>query len=159
MKVLIVSDTHKHLENYKMVLRREKPIDLLIHLGDVEGQETEVEELAGCHVEMVSGNNDFFSPLDREKCIYLGRYKTLITHGHFYRVSLGDELLAGEASARGFDMALFGHTHRPVIEEKYGVIVANPGSVSYPRQDGRQASYIVAEVEQDGEVSMQIKYL
>lgn len=159
MKVLIISDTHKHLENLRTVLNREKPINLLIHLGDVEGQEQEIEEMADCHVEMVSGNNDFFSYLDREKSIWLGRYKTLLTHGHFYRVSLGTELLASEAAARGFDLALFGHTHRPVLEQSQGVLLVNPGSLSYPRQAERKASYIVAEVEQNGEVDFQIKYV
>ena len=36
MKILVVSDTHRKLENLKVILEREQPIDLLIHLGDSE---------------------------------------------------------------------------------------------------------------------------
>ena len=39
MKILIVSDTHGRLENLERVIEMTKPIDALIHLGDVEGQE------------------------------------------------------------------------------------------------------------------------
>ena len=36
MKVLIVSDTHKHNENLEEVLKKVKPIDMLVHCGDAE---------------------------------------------------------------------------------------------------------------------------
>ena len=36
MKVLIVSDTHGKEGNLKEAIRREQPIDMLIHCGDVE---------------------------------------------------------------------------------------------------------------------------
>ena len=45
MKILIVSDTHGRLENLERVIEMTKPIDALIHLGDVEGQETAVSQL------------------------------------------------------------------------------------------------------------------
>lgn len=63
MKVLIVSDTHRRDENLERVLEKEKPIDCLIHLGDVEGSEDYIREIAGCETHIVSGNNDFFCDL------------------------------------------------------------------------------------------------
>ena len=39
MRVLIVSDTHKSHSNLERAIEAEKPIDMLIHLGDVEGRE------------------------------------------------------------------------------------------------------------------------
>ena len=39
MKILIVSDTHKSHKNLDKVLEIVKPIDMLIHLGDVEGED------------------------------------------------------------------------------------------------------------------------
>ena len=39
MKILIVSDTHRHNENFLKVLEKTGPIDMLIHCGDVEGSE------------------------------------------------------------------------------------------------------------------------
>jgi len=40
MKILIVSDTHKSHKNLDKVLEIVKPIDMLIHLGDVEEKTT-----------------------------------------------------------------------------------------------------------------------
>ena len=38
MKILVISDTHGKLYNLVDVLTKEGPIDMLLHLGDVEGQ-------------------------------------------------------------------------------------------------------------------------
>ena len=35
MKILIVSDTHGQEKNLEEVLKKEEPIDALIHLGDL----------------------------------------------------------------------------------------------------------------------------
>ena len=71
MKILIISDTHRKHDNLLKVLERECPVDLLIHLGDAEGYEDYIAEQAGCPVEVVAGNNDFFSslPLESIKCL------------------------------------------------------------------------------------------
>ena len=39
MKILIVSDTHRKDGNLYDVIEKEKPFDMLIHLGDAEGSE------------------------------------------------------------------------------------------------------------------------
>ena len=39
MKILIVSDTHAKHGNLDHVLEQAGPIDMFIHLGDVEGDE------------------------------------------------------------------------------------------------------------------------
>ena len=111
MKILVVSDTHRKLENLKVILEREQPMDLLIHLGDAEGDEDSIAEMAGCRLEIVAGNNDFFSNLPREKELRIGSYRVLITHGHYYYVSAGLDTLRKEAYSRGMDIVMFGHTH------------------------------------------------
>lgn len=87
MKILIVSDTHRRDANLKEVLLKVSPIDKLIHLGDSEGSEDYIRQIANCPVHIVSGNNDFFSDLPREEELQLGKYKVLLTHGHYYYVS------------------------------------------------------------------------
>ena len=143
MKILIVSDTHRHDINLESVLEKEKPIDCLIHLGDVEGSEDYIKELAECSVHMVSGNNDFFCDLPREEEFMLGNYKALITHGHYYYVSLDTQELKRQAETRGADIVMFGHTHKPLLDFGEKLITLNPGSLSYPRQEGRKPSYIL----------------
>ena len=159
MKVLIVSDTHKKHDNLVKILEREPDIDQMIHLGDSEGYEDYIAQLAGCPLEIVSGNNDFFSDLDREKELRIGKYRVLITHGHYYYVSMGVEDLKKEAAGRGMDVVMFGHTHRPLLDYGRGIVTLNPGSVSYPRQEGRRPSYAMMELDQEGEAHFCIKYL
>lgn len=159
MKILIVSDTHGRHENLKQVLHHVDPIDLLIHLGDAEGCEEEITKLADCAVEIVAGNNDFFSMLPKEKELKIGKYNILITHGHYYYVGVGIEAIKKEAEARNFDIVMFGHTHRPVIDEGKHVIALNPGSISYPRQDGRKPSYILMEIDANGDANFILHFL
>lgn len=159
MKVLIISDTHGKHENLKEALKRERPVDLVVHLGDAEGCEEEIRKLAGCPLEIVSGNSDFFSALDQEKEIEIGKYQVLITHGHYYYVNTGLEDIKKEAEGRGCGIVMFGHTHRPLIDYGKEVISINPGSLSYPRQEGKEPSYIVMSVDENEEADFQIRYL
>ncbi len=159
MRILVVSDTHSRHENLKAILQRETDIDLMIHLGDAEGCEEYIAELAGCPLEVVAGNNDFFSELEREKEIEVGKYKILLTHGHYYYVAMGTEDLRKEALGRGMDIVMFGHTHRPFLDYGKGITMLNPGSVSYPRQDGHCPSYALMETDSKGEAHFRIEYL
>ena len=146
MRVLIVSDTHRKNENYCKALELVKP-QLVIHCGDAEGSEYALSEAADCPVQIVLGNNDFFSYLPKELELRLGSFRVWVTHGHNYYVSMGRERIKREAAVRGMDIVIYGHTHKPVVDKKDGVIAVNPGSLSYPRQEGRRPSYIVMEVE------------
>lgn len=159
MKILIVSDTHRRDANLKEVLVKVSPIDRLIHLGDAEGSEDYIRQLADCPVNIVSGNNDFFSDLQREEEIMIGKYKVLLTHGHYYYVSLDTHAIKEEAKSRGIDIVMFGHTHRPVVEIEENIIALNPGSLSYPRQEGRQPSFIIMEIDTKGEAHFTINFL
>lgn len=159
MKILIVSDTHGHEENLERVIEETGAVDHFIHLGDIEGQEDYFEVLAGCPVHMVAGNNDFFSDLPREEEFWIGKYHVLITHGHYYGVSMGTSRLKEEALSRGIDIVMYGHTHRPEVDTDQGLTVLNPGSLSYPRQWGKKPSYILMEIDSQGEAHYTIHYL
>jgi putative phosphoesterase len=159
MRILIVSDTHRKHENLKRVLENVSPVDLLIHLGDAEGYEDVIGEMAGCPLEIVAGNNDFFSRLPKEKEIQIGKYRVWMTHGHYYYVTAGIQDLVREAEARGVDIVMFGHTHVPMIEYTEHVIALNPGSLTYPRQEGRRPSYILMDLDKKGNAFFEIEYL
>lgn len=159
MKILIVSDTHGKNGNLKEVLRQEKPIDMLIHCGDSEGSEDYIREMSECPVHIVAGNNDFFCDLPKEDEFCIGKYHVLVTHGHYYYISMGTEMLKEDAQARGFNLVMFGHTHRPYLEQNSAITILNPGSLSYPRQEGRKPSYIVMEIDRQGEAHYTVKYL
>ena len=159
MRVLIVSDTHRYNENYFTVLQKTGPYDLVVHCGDIEGSEYAISEGADCAVMMVPGNNDFFSDMPKEIETQIGKYKVLITHGHTYYVSMGNERIKQDAAQRGFDIVFYGHTHRPVVEIENDIIAVNPGSLSFPRQDGRRPSYVIMEIDRFGEAHFTLRYL
>ena len=106
-RIMIVSDSHRRHGNLAEAIYNEQPFDLLIHLGDIEGEEDIIQELAGGETIMVPGNNDFFSPLPREREIELAGKKVLLTHGHYYYVSLDLQTLREECIARGIDIVMF----------------------------------------------------
>lgn len=159
MRILIVSDTHRKNENYFKVLSKLKHLDMVIHCGDGEGSEYALSQAADCPVLMVAGNNDFFSQLPREQEISIENYKVWITHGHNYLVSMGTERIKQEAKARGVQIVMFGHTHRPCLEQDEDIIALNPGSLSYPRQDGHKPTYAIMEIDKRGEVHFTISHL
>lgn len=159
MKILIVSDTHRRNENYLEAVKRCSPVDMIIHCGDIEGSEHIIENAAECPVEMVTGNNDFFSELPREREFSLGRYRVWLTHGHTYYVSMENQTIKKEAVLKGADIVMYGHTHRPIVEYDEGVIAVNPGSLTYPRQEGRRPSYILMEIDRQGTAHFTINYL
>lgn len=159
MKILIVSDTHKAHVSLEQVLEREKPIDMLIHLGDVEGGADYIEALADCPVHIVAGNNDYFSDLPQEEEFVVEGNHIFITHGHYYYVAMGEQDLIKEAKGREADIVMYGHTHKPSLHEVDGLMVINPGSISYPRQADRKASYIVMNIEENSKPYFELKYV
>ena len=158
-KIMVVSDTHRHHENLKKALKPEGLIDMLIHLGDAEGEEDYIRELADCEVRMVAGNNDYFSELKRETVIKIGKYNVLLTHGHYYYVSVGLDFIKEEGIGRSMDIVMFGHTHRPVIEINKEVTLINPGSISYPRQNDKKPTYIIMEIDDNENINYTLKHV
>lgn len=164
MKILIVSDTHRRDGNLQTVIEKTAPFDMLIHLGDAEGSEDRIEawcreQNENCYVHMVLGNNDFFSNLEREKEIVIGNYRAFLTHGHFYSVSVGPERLLDEGRDRKVDIVMYGHTHKPYLDRKKDITILNPGSLSFPRQDGRQPSYMIMEIDKEEKIHYTINYI
>ena len=159
MSILIVSDTHRHEENLEIVLQREKNLDMLIHLGDSEGSEDYIRTIAECPCYIVKGNNDYFSDLNRDIKMTIGKYRVLLTHGHHYYVSLGTETIISEGRAQDMDIVMFGHTHRPLVDIREDITVLNPGSLSYPRQEGRIPTYIMMTIDDKEEAHYEIRYV
>ncbi len=156
MKILVVSDSHGRNTYLERVYNETQP-DMLIHLGDLEGSELFIQSCVTCPVEMVPGNNDYFSDLSREKIIQIGKYKVLLTHGHRYRVHFGTDTIRQWAYSQGVDIVMFGHTHVPHFESTNGITIVNPGSISQPRQAGHRPTYIIMELDEQGDVHFALK--
>ena len=159
MRILVISDTHRKLENLEYLLKHIGPVDMLIHLGDVEGQELIIQDMVSCPFYVIAGNNDYFSVLPREMELTIAGKKVLLTHGHRYLVSQGIERVTEEAVARGAEIVMFGHTHKPLVHVGSEVTALSPGSLSYPRQNGRKPSYLMITVDAAGKFHYQIHYI
>lgn len=149
MKILVFSDSHRYLRNMTKVLQTHmSDTDLIIHLGDNISDTTLFTQLCP-HIANIniSGNCDF-SMSNIESTFKLG--KTDITafacHGHYYNVKNGTDSLLREAKKQNAKIALFGHTHISHLEERDGILLINPGSISQPRGiEG--ASYAIINIE------------
>ena len=163
MKILIMSDSHGNDLYVAKALDREWPVDAMIHLGDTQEEEDEFAEiLAGEEVPLylVKGNCDWYVDLPLDRIVELAGHRILITHGHTHAVSYGTEEVAHLAQKNDCSIALYGHTHRPEIDDSHpGLLILNPGSISLPRQTGRKKSYMVLELESGKEPEVWLRYL
>lgn len=159
MKVLIISDSHGRDENIKYVIDRVKPIDLLIHLGDFNGNYDYIKQFVDCPIEVVCGNNDFFCNVESDKLIKISDYKVFLTHGHRYGVSLGLDRIKKVGRQVESDIVMFGHTHRPIIEKHENLWIINPGSISLPRQSDGLPTYIIMDIDNSGLVHFTLNYI
>ena len=160
MKILVVSDTHRNADGFRAAVGIEQP-DMVFHIGDIEGQTELFEEIAGVPVYVVKGNCDsFFSDLPEDFVIDVGKHRIFMAHGHRLDVQYGPETLVAAAKSEGADVAIYGHTHVPEHTPSYkGVTVLNPGSLSRPRQTGGKRTYAIIGVDDEGELSIEMKTL
>ena len=160
-KILIVSDSHGKMQNLrKAVDNMAGTMDRMIHLGDSLCSLETMEEIAGCPVDIVKGNSDsIMCAFPFSKVVQIEQYTAFLTHGHKYGGKWGIDAMKEDARANGAGILMFGHTHEPMIEPYGDVVVLNPGSISQPRQEGHQPTYIVMTVEEDGRAEYVLVHL
>lgn len=128
-KLLILSDSHNSTSAVERILHAESDATAVVFLGDGL---RDLEEALALHPKMkvyaVAGNCDFgaLEPLDGLAAF--DQVVVFYTHGHMYGVKYDLDTLADAAAARGAEVALFGHTHKPIALQKNGVFLFNPGS-------------------------------
>ena len=129
-KLLILSDSHNSRLAIENILAAEADrIDALIFLGDgLRDLELALTLYPKLRAYSVAGNCDYgaLEPLDGLAAF--DQTGVFYTHGHMYGVKYDLDTLADAASARGAEVALFGHTHIPHAETRSGVFLFNPGS-------------------------------
>lgn len=147
MKILAISDTHQWRENIEKVLELEKGIDLVLHMGDSEDDMAYIESICDCPVEAVRGNCDYGYILPETSVVEpVEGIRMFMTHGHRFGVKSNEDRLVQAAKDNGASVALYGHTHEQFLMEIDGVLVINPGSLTYPRPRGQHPGYAVLEV-------------
>ena len=163
LRILIMSDSHGRNENVELAIAQVREeigeFQMLIHLGDV-GDAREIESLAGVPCYIVRGNTDYDAKLLNANVIDAGGHRIFATHGHLYQVDMRLDLLRFAALENDCDIAMYGHTHVPYLEEDPDdVTILNPGSISKPRQADHRYTYMVMEINDEDEVTYELRYV
>lgn len=141
IRIGVVSDTHLVRPTRRLpakVLAHLQECDVIFHAGDVCSEwviET-LSEIAPVHA--VYGNNDSWElqeRLPRERFYTAGAHRLALIHGHAIE---GDKPMTARNVAldrmRGLvDCVIYGHSHRPEIDTREGLLMINPGSPTQPR--------------------------
>lgn len=122
----LISDTHNLLR--PEALRALEGSDHIVHAGDICGPSV-IEDLRRiAPVTAVRGNNDF------------GNWADSLPETHILRIADIAILMVHDLGtleidpvAQGIHVVVCGHSHRPRIEQREGVLYVNPGSAG-PRR-------------------------
>lgn len=146
----VVSDTHLTARATTLpepLVSGLRGVDLILHAGDVTAAPVLRLFEAIAPVLAVYGNNDepaLLRVLPRERRLHVGRFTLGMIHGHDV-----DRLTARQAVERTLlgqvDVAVYGHSHRPVCEWIDGHLLFNPGSPTQKRWE-RRFSYGIIRV-------------
>ncbi|MFC7440792.1 metallophosphoesterase family protein [Laceyella putida] len=128
MRVLILSDSHGNAKLLNEIVRRVKA-DQVIHCGDFC---TDQADLPKVPMTVVRGNCDW-ERVPQEQVWERGGLRIFVTHGHKYQVKSTPLPMRYRTEEVGARIGCFGHSHFPFCEEVGGVLLINPGSISYPR--------------------------
>ena len=126
MQVGIISDTHGLLR--PEAIKQLAGTDHIIHAGDIGGPEV-VEELRRiAPTTAIRGNIDV-----AEWAKGCADTELVVLGGRAFYVLHNLKEIKLDPAASGFDVVISGHSHRPKIETKKGVLYLNPGSAG-PRR-------------------------
>lgn len=150
LRILIVSDSHGRNDYVKSAIKQAGAIDAFIHLGDVEDDVEELRSFACCPSYIVMGNNDYGLGLPEHLNITIGDKKIFLTHGHRYGVNYDLKRLGLLGTLNKMDIVMYGHTHYPYLDIGEDITMLNPGSLTYPRQEGRARTFLTMEIDEHG---------
>ena len=94
-------------------------------------------------MEQVPGNCDFRPGEAAEKLVFWGDLRVVLCHGHTYGVKHSMMSAGYAATEKEADIFLFGHTHRPMWDQRGRTLFLNPGSIG----KGLKPTYGVLRIE------------
>jgi putative phosphoesterase len=125
-RIGLISDTHGLVREEAVAAL--KGCQHILHAGDVDEPEVLVKLRKLAPVTVVRGNNDrgaWAKAIPVYDVVEFGQVSIYLRH---------DELeLDLDPRAAGFQVMMFGHSHKPRVETRDGVLFVNPGSAG-PRR-------------------------
>jgi putative phosphoesterase len=142
LRVGLISDTHGLLR--PEALAALNGCDRIVHAGDIGNPEI-LRRLAGiAPVTAVRGNNDhgaWAKAIPETEVLQLGETYLYVLH------DLHD--LDIDPAAAGLHAVVAGHSHRPQIEHRHGVLFVNPGSAG-PRRFRLRVTVAELAIDENG---------
>ena len=125
-RIGVISDTHGLLRPQALAALRGS--DLIVHAGDVGAREVLEVLRSIAPVTAVRGNNDrdaWARAIPERATVRVGGATLYVIHDlHALNIDL---------QAAGYAAVIAGHSHRPALTERDGVLYVNPGSAG-PRR-------------------------
>jgi len=143
MKILVAADLHGNVEYTKKLTQffEEGRFQKMYLLGDILRDSILLLNPYHDRIVAVKGNCD--TELEEDTALFSLPYLnfdsidgkfTVMTHGHYYSSGSYDQ---------PYDIFLEAHTHvSRIIRNRYGAIIANPGSIARPR-DGHHSVMVI----------------
>jgi hypothetical protein len=127
----LISDTHGLVR--PDVHRALAGVELILHAGDVGGDDILDELALIAPVQAVYGNTDAPGDPRLAEAITrtIGGVRLHVSHGHEVGRPTPEKLLAAYAA----DVIVYGHTHRQLVARAEGRLVVNPGAAGPRRFD------------------------
>lgn len=125
-QVGVISDTHSLVRPQALAALR--GVAHIVHAGDIGSPEVLTALRAIAPVTAVRGNNDhgaWARGIEATAALQIGEAWLYVLHD-VHELDL-------DPKAAGFAAVIAGHSHRPKIEERHGVLYLNPGSAG-PRR-------------------------
>jgi hypothetical protein len=137
----IISDTHGLLR--PEAIKALHGVDYILHAGDV-GDPSILDSLrAIAPVSAIRGNIDAHGP-----CSHLPATEVIDLRGHTFYMLHDGQALDLDPVAAGFAAVISGHSHRPLIEWRHGILYLNPGSAG-PRRFSLPVSLALLTIRAD----------
>lgn len=160
MKCVILSDSHGNFFNMqKIIFKNINSTDLFIFLGDGVDDILKAKELypqmnliyscGNCDNKQYNTNNGLYYHIN-------DFHKILFCHGHQFKVKSTLSHIINNAKKNNANIILYGHTHISYTNFQDNILIMNPGSLDYNR-DNTLASYGIIYLNGDTDLKYEIK--
>lgn len=138
----VISDTHGLVRPGALAALRGS--DVIIHAGDIGSMDVIYQLGTVATIRAIRGNMDrdyWASKLPEDEVVEVSGKHIYVLH-NIHDMDL-------DPAAAGYDIIVSGHTHKPNIEEKNGVLYVNPGSAG-PHHSKRPITIAKIEIVSTG---------
>jgi len=152
-KLLVFSDSHGYHEHLvETVKKMQNDVTHVLHLGDGYNDYSKCLNIKDNLIfNFAPGNCDFGTGYASTSTMDINNKKVLMAHGYQFDVKSTYNRICYFAEESNADICLFGHTHIPVDFYHNGILIFNPGSITFSR-DLEIPTYGIINIDDNGKI-------